>query len=167
MGLCKCPKRRVTNQFCFEHRVCVCENCMVTNHPIVSFSPCCAGRLLKILIINVLIFQCVVQSYLQWLQDSDYNSICELCSKDLNVEDSIRLTCYRKYTVFSLQKSLLINVCFRRCFPLVLFGSLFKAVAPHHSASGVYLSFMQKSSISSPEFNQSSCRCFEGKTCRS
>jgi hypothetical protein len=74
MGLCKCPKRRVTNQFCFEHRVCVCENCMVTNHPI-----------------------CVVQSYLQWLQDSDYNSICELCNKDLNVEDSIRLTCYHVF----------------------------------------------------------------------
>ncbi|XP_030763418.1 zinc finger protein-like 1 [Sitophilus oryzae] len=74
MGLCKCPKRRVTNQFCFEHRVCVCENCMVTNHPI-----------------------CVVQSYLQWLQDSDYNSICEICSKDLNTEDSIRLTCYHVF----------------------------------------------------------------------
>ncbi|XP_019771293.1 zinc finger protein-like 1 [Dendroctonus ponderosae] len=74
MGLCKCPKRQVTNQFCFEHRVCVCESCMVTNHPI-----------------------CVVQSYLQWLQDSDYNSICELCSKDLHVEDSIRLTCYHVF----------------------------------------------------------------------
>ncbi|XP_060536270.1 zinc finger protein-like 1 [Cylas formicarius] len=74
MGLCKCPKRRVTNQFCFEHRVCVCENCMVTNHP-----------------------TCVVQSYLQWLQDSDYNSICELCSKQLNVEDCIRLTCYHVF----------------------------------------------------------------------
>jgi len=36
MGLCKCPKKRVTNQFCFEHRVNVCENCMVTNHPKVS-----------------------------------------------------------------------------------------------------------------------------------
>lgn len=33
MGLCKCPKRVVTNQFCYEHRVNVCENCMVTNHP--------------------------------------------------------------------------------------------------------------------------------------
>ncbi|KAK9884141.1 hypothetical protein WA026_005092 [Henosepilachna vigintioctopunctata] len=74
MGLCKCPKRRVTNQFCFEHRVCVCENCMVTNHPI-----------------------CVVQSYLQWLQDSDYNSICEICTKELNIEDSIRLTCYHVF----------------------------------------------------------------------
>lgn len=32
MGLCKCPKRQVTTQFCFEHRVNVCENCMVVNH---------------------------------------------------------------------------------------------------------------------------------------
>lgn len=37
-----------------------------------------------------------MQSYIQWLQDSDYNSICELCGKDLNVDDCIRLTCYRK-----------------------------------------------------------------------
>lgn len=36
MGLCKCPKRKVTNQFCFEHRVNVCEHCMVTNHSKVS-----------------------------------------------------------------------------------------------------------------------------------
>uniref|UniRef100_A0A3B3ST85 Zinc finger protein-like 1 n=1 Tax=Paramormyrops kingsleyae TaxID=1676925 RepID=A0A3B3ST85_9TELE len=32
MGLCKCPKRKVTNLFCFEHRVNVCEHCLVTNH---------------------------------------------------------------------------------------------------------------------------------------
>ena len=37
MGLCKCPKRRVTNQFCFEHRVNVCEWCMVQKHPKVSY----------------------------------------------------------------------------------------------------------------------------------
>ncbi|KAF2892936.1 hypothetical protein ILUMI_13230 [Ignelater luminosus] len=74
MGLCKCPKRRVTNQFCFEHRVNVCEHCMVTNHP-----------------------KCIVQSYIQWLQDSDYNPICELCAKELNLEDCIRLTCYHVF----------------------------------------------------------------------
>ena len=33
MGLCKCPKKKVTNQFCFEHRVNVCEHCLVSNHP--------------------------------------------------------------------------------------------------------------------------------------
>ncbi len=38
MGLCKCPKRKVTNQFCFEHRVNVCEHCMIQKHPKVSNS---------------------------------------------------------------------------------------------------------------------------------
>uniref|UniRef100_A0A1B6LLX7 Zinc finger protein-like 1 homolog n=1 Tax=Graphocephala atropunctata TaxID=36148 RepID=A0A1B6LLX7_9HEMI len=74
MGLCKCPKRRVTNQFCYEHRVNVCEYCIVTNHP-----------------------KCVVQSYLRWLQDSDYSPICVLCSKDLIIEDCVRLTCYHVF----------------------------------------------------------------------
>ncbi|PSN43890.1 Zinc finger protein-like 1 [Blattella germanica] len=74
MGLCKCPKRSVTNQFCYEHRVNVCEHCMVTNHP-----------------------KCIVQSYLQWLQDSDYNPICELCTKELANEDCVRLICYHVY----------------------------------------------------------------------
>lgn len=74
MGLCKCPKRKVTNQFCYEHRVNVCEYCMVTNHP-----------------------KCIVQSYLQWLQDSDYNPTCEMCRKDLASENCIRLTCYHVY----------------------------------------------------------------------
>lgn len=55
--------------------------------------------------LTLIICQCVVQSYLQWLQDSDYNSICELCSNDLNIEDSIRLTCYRKFAAFSVSKN--------------------------------------------------------------
>ncbi|CAG0883497.1 unnamed protein product [Darwinula stevensoni] len=38
MGLCKCPKRKVTNQFCFEHRVNVCEYCMVSNHQFVRIA---------------------------------------------------------------------------------------------------------------------------------
>ncbi|KAL3216517.1 hypothetical protein MRX96_033018 [Rhipicephalus microplus] len=33
MGLCKCPRKKVTNQFCYEHRVNVCEHCMVAQHP--------------------------------------------------------------------------------------------------------------------------------------
>ncbi|XP_015120677.1 zinc finger protein-like 1 [Diachasma alloeum] len=74
MGLCKCPKRKVTNQFCFEHRVNVCEHCMVTNHP-----------------------KCVVQSYLQWLQDSDCNPICTLCNEALKSADCVRLTCYHVF----------------------------------------------------------------------
>ncbi|XP_050317327.1 zinc finger protein-like 1 homolog isoform X1 [Bactrocera neohumeralis] len=71
MGLCKCPKRQVTNQFCFEHRVNVCENCMVQNHS-----------------------KCIVQSYLQWLRDSDYVSNCTLCSSTLEQGDCVRLSMY-------------------------------------------------------------------------
>lgn len=32
MGLCKCPKKVVSNLFCFDHRVTVCESCLVLNH---------------------------------------------------------------------------------------------------------------------------------------
>ncbi|KAM9333402.1 zinc finger protein-like 1 [Pholidichthys leucotaenia] len=71
MGLCKCPKRKVTNLFCFEHRVNVCEHCLVSNHN-----------------------KCIVQSYLQWLQDSDYNPNCTLCNSPLTSQDTVRLVCY-------------------------------------------------------------------------
>ncbi|XP_034033677.1 zinc finger protein-like 1 [Thalassophryne amazonica] len=71
MGLCKCPKRKVTNLFCFEHRVNVCEHCLVSNHN-----------------------KCIVQSYLQWLQDSDYNPNCALCNSPLTAHDTVRLVCY-------------------------------------------------------------------------
>lgn len=74
MGLCKCPKKKVTNLFCFEHRVNVCENCLVANHN-----------------------KCIVQSYLQWLQDSDYSPDCPLCTRSLSDEtcgECVRLTCY-------------------------------------------------------------------------
>lgn len=74
MGLCKCPKRKVTNLFCFEHRVNVCETCLVANHS-----------------------KCIVKSYLQWLQDSDYSPVCTLCQQNLDSEaygECVRLTCY-------------------------------------------------------------------------
>ncbi|XP_028322407.1 zinc finger protein-like 1 [Gouania willdenowi] len=71
MGLCKCPKRKVTNLFCFEHRVNVCEHCLVSNHN-----------------------KCIVQSYLQWLQDSDYNPNCALCNSPLSAHETVRLACY-------------------------------------------------------------------------
>lgn len=81
MGLCKCPKRRVTNQFCFEHRVNVCEHCMVQKHP-----------------------KCVVQSYLQWLQDSDYNPNCSFCDQELADEPCVRLICYHVFHWVCLDK---------------------------------------------------------------
>ncbi|XP_072776479.1 zinc finger protein-like 1 isoform X3 [Taeniopygia guttata] len=71
MGLCKCPKRRVTTLFCFEHRVNVCESCLVSAHP-----------------------KCIVRSYLQWLQDSDYSPQCPLCHSPLGQRDTVRLPCY-------------------------------------------------------------------------
>ncbi|XP_053305419.1 zinc finger protein-like 1 [Spea bombifrons] len=71
MGLCKCPKRKVTNLFCFEHRVNVCEHCLVANHT-----------------------KCIIQSYLQWLQDSDYNPNCRLCNTLLSTKETTRLACY-------------------------------------------------------------------------
>lgn len=71
MGLCKCPKRKVTNLFCFEHDVNVCEDCLVSDHE-----------------------RCIVQSYVQWLQDSEYNPICTLCKNLLKDEPTIRLACY-------------------------------------------------------------------------
>nr|BAN21232.1 zinc finger protein-like 1 homolog [Riptortus pedestris] len=74
MGLCKCPKRKVTNQFCYEHRVNVCEYCVVQNHP-----------------------KCVVQSYLLWLQDSDYSPECVLCKKNLSEDECARLSCYHVF----------------------------------------------------------------------
>ncbi|CAB3398006.1 unnamed protein product [Caenorhabditis bovis] len=70
MGLCKCPKRKVTNLFCYEHRVNVCEFCLVDNHP-----------------------NCVVQSYLNWLTDSDYDPNCQLCQQPLQEGETIRLNC--------------------------------------------------------------------------
>lgn len=81
MGLCKCPKRNITNQFCYEHRVNVCENCMVQNHK-----------------------KCVVQSYLQWLQDSDYNPNCEFCQQSLSDETTVRLSCYHVFHWVCLDK---------------------------------------------------------------
>lgn len=71
MGLCKCPKKKVTNQFCFEHKVNVCEHCMTSNHQ-----------------------KCIVGPYLQWLEDSSYQSICTLCQQNLLPQECVRLLCF-------------------------------------------------------------------------
>lgn len=73
MGLCKC--RVVTTLFCFQHRINVCENCLVDKHK-----------------------ACVVQTYLQWLQDSDFDPTCRLCSGLLDDQsETIRLPCLRTF----------------------------------------------------------------------
>ena len=74
MGLCKCPKRKVTQHFCFEHRVNVCEYCMIHDH-----------------------VKCVIQPYLQWLEDSSYSSNCRFCNHPLQDEVCIRLLCYHLF----------------------------------------------------------------------
>jgi len=73
MGLCRCPKRKVSTLFCFKHHVNVCESCLVSEHP-----------------------QCIVRSYVSWLQDNDYNPNCTLCQRSLTEtgEETIRLICY-------------------------------------------------------------------------
>ena len=73
MGLCKCPQRKVSTLFCFKHHVNVCESCLVSDHP-----------------------QCIVRSYLSWLQDNDYNPNCSFCQRSLAEanEETIRLICY-------------------------------------------------------------------------
>ncbi|XP_045170336.2 zinc finger protein-like 1 homolog [Mercenaria mercenaria] len=84
MGLCKCPKKKVTNLFCFEHRVNVCEHCLVANHN-----------------------KCIVQSYLQWLQDSDYSPDCSLCSRSLSDSacgECVRLACYDVFHLACLNR---------------------------------------------------------------
>lgn len=73
MGLCKCPQRKVSTLFCFQHHVNVCESCLVSDHS-----------------------QCIIRSYLSWLQDNDYDPNCAFCHKSLtdNSQETIRLMCY-------------------------------------------------------------------------
>ncbi|KAL7674946.1 hypothetical protein ACOME3_001218 [Neoechinorhynchus agilis] len=71
MGLCRCEALQVTNLFCYEHQVNVCEECMISEHP-----------------------QCIIHSYVQWLKSSDYKPICALCKESLTVRPTVRLLCY-------------------------------------------------------------------------
>uniref|UniRef100_A0AC35TNF3 Zinc finger protein-like 1 homolog n=1 Tax=Rhabditophanes sp. KR3021 TaxID=114890 RepID=A0AC35TNF3_9BILA len=70
MGLCKCEKRCVTALFCFEHRVNVCEKCLLEKHQ-----------------------TCVVQSYLEWLSNSEFENFCILCNYPFTDRETIRLKC--------------------------------------------------------------------------
>jgi len=72
MGLCKCSKKKVTNQFCFEHKVNVCEYCMTSG-----------GHQ-----------TCIVGPYLQWLENSSFDLNCVLCRTTLTSAPCVRLCCY-------------------------------------------------------------------------
>lgn len=82
MGLCKC--RVVTTLFCYQCRLNVCETCLVTDHR-----------------------TCVVKTYLQWLQDSDFDPSCRLCGDVLNDGQNaktIRLKCLDIFHVNCLDR---------------------------------------------------------------
>ncbi|KAI7690109.1 Zinc finger protein-like 1, partial [Sarcoptes scabiei] len=76
MGLCKCPRKKVTNQFCFEHKVNVCEYCMIDGpHKL-----------------------CYIAPYLNWLENSNFDSKCQICSMNFNMESGcVRLCCYHLF----------------------------------------------------------------------
>eukprot|EP00048_Salpingoeca_helianthica_P013366 m.199868 g.199868 ORF g.199868 m.199868 type:complete len:316 (-) comp15494_c2_seq1:24-971(-) len=70
MGICKC--RVVTALFCFQHRVNVCEQCMMHEHA-----------------------TCIVKTYQQWLLDNDFDPTCHLCREPLaNGAEVLRLLCH-------------------------------------------------------------------------
>jgi len=49
--------------------------------------------------------KCVVQSYLAWLQDSDYSPDCQFCQAPLNTEqECVRLVCYHLYHWVCLER---------------------------------------------------------------
>ena len=58
--------------------------------------------------------QCVVQSYLKWLEDSNYDPICVLCSKSIQEGEVVRLACYGEFyttnTTFAMMYLLLLQM---------------------------------------------------------
>eukprot|EP01090_Pellita_catalonica_P000858 TRINITY_DN10609_c0_g1_i1.p1 TRINITY_DN10609_c0_g1~~TRINITY_DN10609_c0_g1_i1.p1 ORF type:complete len:258 (-),score=37.09 TRINITY_DN10609_c0_g1_i1:29-802(-) len=69
MGLCKC--RNITDLYCFVHKQAVCEGCICPDHSI-----------------------CVIGTYVEWLQDPDYDApVCEVCKDEITEANVIRLTC--------------------------------------------------------------------------
>ncbi|KAI0988027.1 hypothetical protein GJ496_005044 [Pomphorhynchus laevis] len=81
MGLCRCDKPKVSNLFCFKHQVNVCEECMIRDHE-----------------------RCVVQTYLQWLNDSSFQTTCNLCCLTLDQGDILRLLCYDLFHLECINK---------------------------------------------------------------
>lgn len=143
MGLCKCPKRRVTNLFCFVHRVNVCEDCMVNSHATVS-NLC--SKLHLICALYVYWPQCVVQSYLKWLEDSDYDAVCVLCSNSLHQGTVVRLICYG-LCIFPNNAHLNVactvfnrDTYTSRYCSSVMFGQVWSLSSCQHYASRLYLS---------------------------
>ncbi|KAL6074519.1 Zinc finger protein-like 1 [Balamuthia mandrillaris] len=69
MGLCKC--RTITDLYCFVHKKAVCEHCVFPEHKV-----------------------CVVGTYVEWLQDPDYEPpTCAVCKEELTEDNVLRLLC--------------------------------------------------------------------------
>ena len=50
-------------------------------------------------VVSALPPQCVVQSYLKWLEDADYDPVCVLCTKSIQEGgDVVRLVCYGRFS---------------------------------------------------------------------
>ena len=69
MGLCK-KCRVVTDLFCFEHKTNVCDKCLLDNHS-----------------------RCVVRTFMNWLQDCEFDPTCGICKEGLDKKQVVRLTC--------------------------------------------------------------------------
>ena len=91
--------------YCSCFSVLSCQTCF----SVLSSRSCSGYRtvitiqtVLCVLMFLLLLFQCIVQSYLQWLQDSDYSPNCSLCSNVLADEaygECVRLTCYGRLSL--------------------------------------------------------------------
>ena len=68
---------------------------MVEQHPRVRNLPALYSNILTHIFFFTL--QCVVHSYVNWLEDSDFDPTCSLCSNSLDQGEVIRLVCYGLY----------------------------------------------------------------------
>lgn len=105
--------------------------------------------------------KCVVQSYLQWLKDSDYDSSCALCRTALEQGDCVRLICYRKCPIAPCHIfDLVLNTLFvTRRFPLGLPERTGGRLADTHSAQRPHLSRVRRSRVSAREPDLAGGRC--------
>uniref|UniRef100_A0A6G3MH88 Zinc finger protein-like 1 homolog (Trinotate prediction) n=1 Tax=Henneguya salminicola TaxID=69463 RepID=A0A6G3MH88_HENSL len=71
MGICRCHRLSTTNHFCYEHRMNVCQYCVLESHQ-----------------------NCIVKSYNSWLNSSEFNAICLFCGEKLDIQECIRLYCW-------------------------------------------------------------------------
>jgi len=69
MGLCKC--RNITDLYCFVHKKAVCQACICPDHQV-----------------------CVIGTYVEWLQDPDYEPpLCSICKDPVHEDNVLRLMC--------------------------------------------------------------------------